>query len=144
MVTQMNIWNVLSCLYPSYFLANRKIGSNTPIFMSLSFFAQMNYFPSAIQDQYQYECGGCSYVYIESLGDPDGGIAPGTVFEDIPDSWRCPVCGMTKSQFKKVVRNSSNQIKTKDEHSDQYLGKYQRKTSEDEEEFRSIVQKALT
>ena len=105
---------------------------------------QDNSYSQEIQDQYQYECGGCSYVYIESLGDPDGGIAPGTVFEDIPDSWRCPVCGITKSQFKKVVRNSSNQIKTKDEHSDQYLGKYQRKTSEDEEEFRSIVQKALT
>ena len=32
-------------------------------------------------------------------GDPDGGIAPGTEFSDIPDDWRCPECGVTKADF---------------------------------------------
>lgn len=41
----------------------------------------------------------CGYVYDPELGDPDGGIPPGTAFEDIPDDWRCPVCGATKESF---------------------------------------------
>ena len=44
-------------------------------------------------------CTICSYVYDETLGDPDGGIAPGTKWEDIPEGWTCPVCGATKSDF---------------------------------------------
>lgn len=46
-----------------------------------------------------YECQVCSYVYDPSIGDPDGGIAPGTPFEDIPDDWECPVCGTRKTDF---------------------------------------------
>jgi len=34
--------------------------------------------------------------------DPDGGIKPGTRFEDIPNEWVCPVCGATKDQFEKL------------------------------------------
>ncbi len=48
----------------------------------------------------KYECTVCGYVYDPELGDPDGGIAPGTLFEDIPDDWMCPVCGAAKSDFK--------------------------------------------
>ena len=40
-------------------------------------------------------------VYDPEIGDPDGGIQPGTAFEDIPDSWVCPVCGAAKSEFVK-------------------------------------------
>jgi len=36
------------------------------------------------------------------LGDPDGKIPPGTAFEQLPESWTCPVCGAQKSDFKKV------------------------------------------
>jgi rubredoxin len=50
----------------------------------------------------KYECTVCGYIYDPELGDPDGGIAPGTAFEDIPDSWVCPLCGAGKSDFKKV------------------------------------------
>ncbi len=50
----------------------------------------------------KYECTVCGYVYDPAVGDPDGGIAPGTPFESIPDSWKCPVCGADKSQFKKL------------------------------------------
>jgi rubredoxin len=48
----------------------------------------------------KYVCVFCGYVYDPEQGDPDGGIAPGTAFEDIPDDWVCPVCGATKNNFK--------------------------------------------
>ena len=38
----------------------------------------------------KYECEPCGYIYDPAVGDPDGGIAPGTAFEDIPDDWVCP------------------------------------------------------
>ena len=49
----------------------------------------------------KYECTVCGYVYDPELGDPDGGIKPGTPFEEIPDDWICPVCGAGKSDFEK-------------------------------------------
>lgn len=49
----------------------------------------------------KYRCAVCNWIYDPVLGDPDGGIKPGTPFEDIPDSWVCPVCGADKSQFVK-------------------------------------------
>ncbi len=50
----------------------------------------------------KYRCSVCNYIYDPEAGDPDGGIAPGTAFEAIPDNWVCPVCGADKSQFVKV------------------------------------------
>ena len=50
----------------------------------------------------KYKCSVCDYVYDPELGDPEGGITPGTSFEDLPDDWVCPVCGADKSQFEKV------------------------------------------
>jgi rubredoxin len=47
-------------------------------------------------------CVICQYIYDPAVGDPDGGIAPGTAFEDIPDGWVCPVCGAGKDAFEKV------------------------------------------
>jgi len=47
----------------------------------------------------KYRCIICGYIYDPVEGDPDGGISPGTPFEDIPDSWECPVCGVSKSDF---------------------------------------------
>ncbi len=47
----------------------------------------------------KYICPPCGYVYDSVVGDPDGGIAPGTHFEDILDDWICPVCGLAKSAF---------------------------------------------
>jgi len=49
----------------------------------------------------KYECF-CSYVYDETLGDPDNGIAPGTKWDDLPDDFTCPVCGVDKSGFTQV------------------------------------------
>ena len=50
----------------------------------------------------KYQCTVCGYIYDPELGDPDGGIKPGTPFEDIPDDWVCPVCGASKDQFEKI------------------------------------------
>ena len=50
----------------------------------------------------KYNCSICGYVYDPAKGDPEGGIAPGTAFEDIPDSWVCPICGATKDSFSPV------------------------------------------
>ena len=50
----------------------------------------------------KYKCSVCGYIYDPELGDPDGGIKPGTPFEDIPDDWVCPICGASKDQFKKI------------------------------------------
>lgn len=47
----------------------------------------------------KYICMICGYIYNPAVGDPDGGIAPGTAFEDIPDDWFCPDCGTTKEDF---------------------------------------------
>jgi flavin reductase (DIM6/NTAB) family NADH-FMN oxidoreductase RutF/rubredoxin len=49
----------------------------------------------------KYTCSICGYVYDPEQGDPDSGIPTGTAFEDLPDSWTCPVCGADKSQFEK-------------------------------------------
>jgi acyl-CoA dehydrogenase len=50
----------------------------------------------------KYKCTICGYVYDPVKGDPDGGIEPGTRFDDIPSDWVCPVCGADKSQFTKL------------------------------------------
>ncbi len=47
----------------------------------------------------KYVCKVCGYVYEPEQGDPGGGIDPGTAFEDIPDDWVCPVCGVGKDMF---------------------------------------------
>ncbi len=50
----------------------------------------------------KYRCTVCGYIYDPELGDPDGGIKPGTPFEEIPDDWVCPVCGAAKSEFERI------------------------------------------
>ncbi|GAA5121980.1 rubredoxin [Haloechinothrix salitolerans] len=47
-------------------------------------------------------CEVCEDVYDPTEGDPEGGVAPGTAFEDIPDDWICPVCGARKKEFRKL------------------------------------------
>ncbi len=49
----------------------------------------------------KYRCTVCNYIYDPAIGDPDGGIQPGTPFEKLPENWVCPVCGADKSQFVK-------------------------------------------
>ncbi|HBN86296.1 MAG TPA: rubredoxin [Clostridiales bacterium] len=47
----------------------------------------------------KYVCTVCGYVYDPKIGDPDQDIEPGTAFEDLPDDWVCPECGVDKSMF---------------------------------------------
>ena len=44
----------------------------------------------------KYVCTVCAWIYDPAVGDPDSGIAPGTPFEDIPEDWTCPICGVGK------------------------------------------------
>ena len=50
----------------------------------------------------RYRCTICEYIYDPELGDPTQGIAAGTVFEDLPDDWKCPECGAGKDVFEPV------------------------------------------
>ena len=47
----------------------------------------------------KYRCTVCGWIYDPEIGDPDGGITPGTPFEEIPDDWVCPMCGAAKVDF---------------------------------------------
>jgi len=47
----------------------------------------------------KYRCIPCGYIYDPLKGDPDSGVPPNTPFEDLPDDWVCPVCGVTKDMF---------------------------------------------
>jgi len=49
-----------------------------------------------------YMCLICGYVYDEKRGDPEAGIPPGTRWDDIPLSWRCPDCGAGKEDFEMI------------------------------------------
>ncbi|EET87693.1 acyl-CoA dehydrogenase domain protein [Clostridium carboxidivorans P7] len=49
-----------------------------------------------------YVCNGCGYEYDPGIGDPEGEIAPGTLFENIPEEWTCPACGEEKNAFIEV------------------------------------------
>ena len=44
----------------------------------------------------------CGYIYDEAAGDPDNGIEPGTAWEDVPEDFLCPLCGVGKDQFSEV------------------------------------------
>ena len=50
----------------------------------------------------KYQCGPCGYIYDPAKGDPDSGIAPGVRFEDLPDDWHCPICGVSKDKFHRI------------------------------------------
>ena len=49
----------------------------------------------------RYVCSACGYVYDPEVGDPENDIPAGTSFEDLPDDWTCPVCGVEKDMFEK-------------------------------------------
>ncbi len=51
----------------------------------------------------KYKCIICGYIYNPQEGDPDGGVEPGTAFEQIPDDWVCPVCGVDKTRFEAIA-----------------------------------------
>lgn len=50
----------------------------------------------------RYECRACGYVYEPDKGDSKSSVSPGTPFVDLPSTWRCPVCGVKKTQFSNI------------------------------------------
>ena len=50
----------------------------------------------------KFKCKICGHIYDPEIGDPDSGIAPGTPFEEIPDDWECPICGVTKKDYEPI------------------------------------------
>ena len=63
----------------------------------------------------KYVCEVCDWIYDPAEGDPDGGIEPGTAFEDIPDDWVCPLCGVGKEDFKLIEAWGTGIQKMKEE-----------------------------
>ena len=54
----------------------------------------------------KYVCP-CGYEYDPAIGDPDSGIAPGTAWEDIPEDFECPICGLGKDAFEAASTRST-------------------------------------
>lgn len=50
-----------------------------------------------------YQCDICHHIYDPVVGDPLHDIEPGTPFEELPEDWQCPICGVGKSQFTKIT-----------------------------------------
>jgi rubredoxin len=50
----------------------------------------------------KFECVICGFIYDEELGLPDEGIPAGTKWEDVPEDWECPECGVSKFDFEEV------------------------------------------
>ena len=54
------------------------------------------------KDMYQCQTVNCGYIYNPDKGDRKGKIAKGTKFEELPDDWKCPICGASKKAFKSL------------------------------------------
>jgi rubredoxin---NAD+ reductase len=67
----------------------------------------------AIAPYRQFICHACGYIYDEATGDPDSGLAAGTRFDDIPDDWACPLCGVTKGDFEPYEAPSLEELQAR-------------------------------
>jgi len=93
----------------------------------------------------KFVCQVCDFIYDESKGDPDSGIAPGTKFEDIPYEWTCPVCGANKEMFKTESKENISDTHSQTHKKNQsYFGDLERNSDEVEPEMHSIFLKAVT
>lgn len=61
---------------------------------------------TALQDLYRCQTANCGYVYDPARGDKRGKIPPGTPFSDLPEDWRCPVCGASKKSFTSLAEEA--------------------------------------
>jgi len=57
----------------------------------------------------KYRCSICGYTYEPEAGDIGNGVAPGTAYEDLPEEWVCPVCGVEKSFFERLADQPMSQ-----------------------------------
>lgn len=51
----------------------------------------------------QYQCVVCGFIYDEAAGIPEDGIPAGTLWADVPNTWECPECGVSKADFDMVA-----------------------------------------
>ncbi len=56
----------------------------------------------------KYVCVVCGWIYDEEVGAPEEGLAPGTLWEDVSDTWMCPDCGAGKEDFEMIELESSD------------------------------------
>ena len=52
----------------------------------------------------KYKCQSCGYIYDPAVGRPDKGTKPGIAFEDLPENWTCPECGVKKHSWPPWVK----------------------------------------
>ena len=78
---------------------HRTAPSHQPSFPSAAFTAPQPSWPMTTTTVQKWICESCGFIYDPAEGDPDGGIPPGTAFDDIPSDWFCPVCGARKADF---------------------------------------------
>jgi len=76
-----------------------KSPKNAPTYLAPDADVPADKAPAAPATSDKYVCPLCGYIYDPAVGDPDGVIAPGTRFEDIPEDWVCPTCGAAKEDF---------------------------------------------
>jgi rubredoxin len=50
----------------------------------------------------KWRCTACPYIYDPEVGDPENGVPAGTSWDDVPDDWACPMCGVAKDMFEEV------------------------------------------
>ncbi|CAJ79298.1 Rubredoxin [Francisella tularensis subsp. holarctica LVS] len=62
-------------------------------------FLFINHFLELIMEYRKYICIVCGLIYDEAEGWPEDGIEPGTRWEDVPENWECPDCGVSKDEF---------------------------------------------
>ena len=56
----------------------------------------------------RYKCNVCGYIYDPEKGEPKTKTDSGTVFDDLPDLWRCPSCGAGKIRFIEMKQLTKN------------------------------------
>ncbi len=61
-----------------------------------------NYKLIKIRNMKKYVCDVCGWIYDPAIGDPDNDVAPGIAFENLPEDWVCPLCGVGKEDFSEV------------------------------------------
>lgn len=86
---------IVSCLL----YADKRIAEPTPLEAMRSVQSLSNRVVNVMK---KWQCIVCGFIYDEAAGLPDEGIAPGTTWEDIPDDWACPECGVSKADFEMV------------------------------------------
>jgi rubredoxin len=70
--------------------------------LALSFLKSAGYGKRRTKLMAKWVCDVCGYVYDPEVGDPDNGVAAGTAWEDVPEEWVCPLCGVGKDQFSEM------------------------------------------